>query len=231
MSKKLKKIVVNGLTISRIIGAFIMPIVFSIKGMETVIILLACLFITDFLDGRLSRYWHVQTLGGKYLDPVGDKLLAAASIFIMMSKYNYLWIILLLECSIAIVNTIKVLKNDAVKSSILGKAKTWLLSSTLVLFAISYINPDLLSIMVSKIGIEANLAISEELLFNCALITIGGEIVTFLSYLMMKDDSKVLRKKPKSKKKLSYEEIFNILFDEELFAKNPDKAFFDYMSK
>jgi cardiolipin synthase (CMP-forming) len=80
----------NLLTISRIvaipvvIGAFYLPpavsqdwarwgacVVFSAAG------------LTDWLDGHLARRWHQQSDFGRFLDPIADKLLVAATLLML----------------------------------------------------------------------------------------------------------------------------------------------------
>lgn len=39
--------------------------------------------ITDFIDGWLARRWQVQSDLGKVLDPIADKLLVAAALFML----------------------------------------------------------------------------------------------------------------------------------------------------
>lgn len=84
----------NLLTISRIvaiplvIAAFYLPpavhtdwarwgacVVFSLAG------------LTDWLDGHLARRWHQQSDFGRFLDPIADKLLVAATL-LMLAAFN-----------------------------------------------------------------------------------------------------------------------------------------------
>ena len=45
--------------------------------------LFAIAALTDFLDGYLARAWSQQSAFGKFLDPVADKLLVAATILLL----------------------------------------------------------------------------------------------------------------------------------------------------
>jgi cardiolipin synthase len=41
--------------------------------------------LTDYLDGYLARSWHQVTRFGRFLDPVADKVMVAAAIFMMVA--------------------------------------------------------------------------------------------------------------------------------------------------
>jgi cardiolipin synthase len=76
----------NLLTLSRIVavplvvGTFYLPaptgpwlgcVIFSLAG------------VTDWLDGKLARAWEQQSELGRFLDPIADKLLVAACLFML----------------------------------------------------------------------------------------------------------------------------------------------------
>lgn len=52
--------------------------------------------LTDVLDGRVARRFHMVSDVGKVLDPVADKLTQVSMIFCLASKYQRLWIMILL---------------------------------------------------------------------------------------------------------------------------------------
>lgn len=81
----------NWLTISRII---LIPFVLVAMYFENSmfghrfaagLFLYAC--VTDFLDGYLARIWGVQSLVGRFLDPIADKLLVG-SVMVMLVYYD-----------------------------------------------------------------------------------------------------------------------------------------------
>lgn len=53
--------------------------------------------ITDLLDGWLARLWHIESLLGKFLDPVADKLFLMVGL-IMLMKLDRVepWLVILL---------------------------------------------------------------------------------------------------------------------------------------
>jgi CDP-diacylglycerol--glycerol-3-phosphate 3-phosphatidyltransferase len=81
----------NWLTMSRII---LIPFVLVAMYFESsvfghrfaaALFLYAC--ITDFFDGYLARIWNVQSMIGRFLDPIADKLLVA-SVMVMLVYYG-----------------------------------------------------------------------------------------------------------------------------------------------
>ena len=81
----------NWLTISRIL---LIPFVLIAMYFENsafghrfaaALFIYAC--VTDFLDGYLARIWNVQSLVGKFLDPIADKLLVV-SVMVMLVYYD-----------------------------------------------------------------------------------------------------------------------------------------------
>jgi cardiolipin synthase (CMP-forming) len=76
----------NLLTISRIavipvvVGTFYLPDLWS-QWLACGLFILAG--ITDWLDGHFARLWAQQSEIGRFLDPIADKLLVAAALFML----------------------------------------------------------------------------------------------------------------------------------------------------
>ena len=100
MRKKRKKIFVNMISLTRIIGAALVPLFFAHIKVPIVILIVSLLFLTDMIDGMLARTWKVQTRGGALLDPLADKLLAISCILAFILKDIKLIAVLILELSI-----------------------------------------------------------------------------------------------------------------------------------
>lgn len=225
MTTSTKKIIVNSLSSSRIVGACLLPLIFKTVSIPALCIFLIFLFITDFLDGFLARRWHVQTVGGSLLDPVGDKLLAVMCIFSLIASHKYLLFLLLSECLIAILNSLRFANGDKVNLAIIGKAKTWVLSITLIFASINYFNPTLIVGIFNSFGLKfSNLVITNEIVNTLTFITLGMELATLFMYFTdaLKGHKNI--KKDKTKK-VDLKKLLIRLFDEEMYKKDKDKTF------
>lgn len=227
MSKRSKKIFVNMLSLSRIIGAILVPIFFMNFRMPIVVIIIALLFITDTFDGFFARKWQVQTRGGALLDPLGDKLLAASCILSLIFKDTRLLITLLLEFSIAFVNISRSLHGEEAFTIFIGKVKTTALFIMLSLCAAYNIKPDILNTLINT---NADLTITNHIVSIFYLIAIVLQVITIIMYINESSKQKNIRIKriPKIK---SIKEIINILFDEENYKINKDKPLIDLIKK
>ena len=103
--------------------------------------------MTDFIDGHLARKLHLVTNLGKFLDPIADKVLVVAGLFIIVHG-NYLPIPYLgLVCSVIIMareliiglfRQLAALQNFVLAADKLGKWKT---ATTLVAMGTLFIVP------------------------------------------------------------------------------------------
>lgn len=145
MKKTGAKILVNAITMTRVIGTFLMPFISVNYNAEELVAFVIVLLITDQIDGMLARRLKCCTLFGALLDTLADKLLAIATLIILARAYPIMWLPLLLEIIITLVNVSSGNKGATVESSILGKVKTWILGictvfGYIILFAKDFIN-------------------------------------------------------------------------------------------
>ncbi len=208
MSKKTKKIIVNLLSLSRVVGALLLPLIFLKVSIPALVTLLVVLFVTDMLDGMLARKWEVKTIGGGLLDPLGDKFLAIMCIFSLWHEHTLFGYLLLGEVLITLINILRSIRGEKVKSLIIGKVKTWALSITLIIGAII------------QFGL---LDISDNILQISYYVTIVLEIATILVYsyhfvVYSKKESKY------SLKDIDIKYFLRRVFDEEKYQEDKDKS-------
>ena len=217
MGKKGKKIFVNLLSFSRVLGSILIPFVFNSVNINVLVIIVISFFITDTLDGFLARKWEVQTYGGRLLDPLGDKLLAISCILSLINVNKYLLIALILEILITIINVYRAFVGEKVKSSLIGKVKMWPLSVTLVLAIMYTVKSNLFGLVVTKNTLDC-----------FAYITLGLEIITALDYIRIGFNTKKHKKKIVLK---PFKEILIRLFDEEAYKEDKKKPLIEILSK
>ena len=68
------KVFVNGLTLSRILGTLLLPLLFHYCHPIITMVVIALLLLTDFFDGMLARKFKVQSIFGQLADQVADKV-------------------------------------------------------------------------------------------------------------------------------------------------------------
>jgi CDP-diacylglycerol--glycerol-3-phosphate 3-phosphatidyltransferase len=99
---------------------------------KTADILAASLFglaaATDFFDGWIARKFGVETLLGKLLDPLADKLLVVSALVILVEKHRLAgWVAVVLIVRDLGINAIRLSaleENIQINSSWIGKTKT-----------------------------------------------------------------------------------------------------------
>ena len=92
--------------------------------------------ITDFFDGWIARRYGVETVLGKLLDPLADKLLVVSALIILVDKHRLAgWIAVIVIVRDLGINAIRIAameENITVASSWIGKTKTALLYAGIV---------------------------------------------------------------------------------------------------
>ncbi|MFI4948865.1 MAG: CDP-diacylglycerol--glycerol-3-phosphate 3-phosphatidyltransferase [Alphaproteobacteria bacterium] len=79
----------NLLTLSRILAIPIVVASFYVSGDYArwfACALFSAAGVTDWLDGHMARRWAQQSDLGRFLDPIADKLLVAATLFMLVAK-------------------------------------------------------------------------------------------------------------------------------------------------
>jgi CDP-diacylglycerol--glycerol-3-phosphate 3-phosphatidyltransferase len=88
----------------------------------------AALSVTDFLDGYLARRWNIESVVGKFLDPLADKLLVMALLVYMVQMGRIApWIVVVLlarEISITGLRSIASSEGIVIAAGTGGKWKT-----------------------------------------------------------------------------------------------------------
>ena len=89
--------IANWLSISRIGASIVLPHLFWVRpyggwNATVELVLLGICFATDAIDGRIARKCHMETRAGRYLDPLGDKVLfvpLAIAFALMTGRFGF----------------------------------------------------------------------------------------------------------------------------------------------
>ncbi len=213
MKRKIMKVLVNGLTLTRLIATFALIPIFINFGALTASIFLGSVFLTDFFDGYLARKFDVQTYLGAFLDQACDKLLSLTSLICLATVNPLFYIPVMLETSITLIN----IKNDAnqihTNSSMMGRVKMWVLGIAIILgFSTQEImtNPELSRYITNEVANNvSNIA---------AVISSAFCLATIHSYSEPKQE-----KKEYTEKELKdFDEIWNNLLSSRFKEENPN---------
>lgn len=186
--KKLGAIIfVNILTAIRVFGVIcLIPLFHNEGGVAAAILSLFCYF-TDFLDGIIARKAHVATFFGSAFDGAADKIFSIANLIILFSITKYSIFPIICEVLIVLIQALKFSKNINVKSSLMGKTKTWVISLTVItLYLISDIqNVTFLGTNIINRVLSANRTYLYGFMFIPLYIF---EILTIISYLKLNEE-------------------------------------------
>ena len=226
MKKDLVKIIlINLITLTRLIGAFTLPFIFVFKGAPIGAIVTIILFTTDWIDGLLARKLNACTLWGAGMDALCDKLLNICSFSLLGSVYSTMILPLLIEIAIMYTNYSSYRYGGNVKSTKIGKIKTVILDVLVILsFCIIGLqvfnsNSKIIIYLINKTTELINL-------FSC-IITIAC-LVALTDYVKR---NKEIRKNPKSEKAKKevkhlkpFKQLMNDLLDTEFYKKHKEES-------
>ncbi|MFV0250057.1 MAG: CDP-alcohol phosphatidyltransferase family protein [Bacilli bacterium] len=160
-----KRLIPNILTISRIVITPFIIILGILGQINIVIVLVIIAAITDLIDGNLARYWNVTSLKGAKLDTIADKIFAIGITASLITRYQIFIIPLILEIILGLLNLYFHFKTNKTESLNIGKIKTWILFTTLI------------------IGILATFTNSfNKILTGFAFTTINLQVLCFIFY-------------------------------------------------
>ncbi len=178
-----KIILINLLTLIRIIGTIILiPVYRKMGGFVVGLVSLIC-YLTDSVDGILARKFHASTFFGALFDGVADKLFTIINFVVLFLITPYALIPIIFEILIIIVQFIKYKKNMNVQSNIIGKAKVWVLAICVVA---TFMASDIANISFLSMNFRNSILALEDsklyfwLLFPATVM----EIITFISYIL-----------------------------------------------
>ncbi|MBE6155867.1 MAG: CDP-alcohol phosphatidyltransferase family protein [Firmicutes bacterium] len=180
--KKMAIVIVNLLTTVRVVGVgCLLPIYLKHGGVAAALLSMGCYF-TDWIDGVIARKCHASTFFGSTYDGVADKMFSVANLIVLFTITKYAIVPIIFEALIIVVQTIKYHHNENVKSSNMGKLKTWIISFTVISL---YLLIDIKALTFLPAGLINNiLSYNQTKLFGAIFAPLYVfEVLTLLSYL------------------------------------------------
>lgn len=234
MKNKGAKIFVNSITMTRVIGTFLLPFISIFMSPSSVVIYIVALLLTDSIDGIMARRLNACTIFGAILDASADKLLGIATLGVLAHDYPIMLLPILTETLITLINTSGATKGGSIDSSFLGKFKTWIMGICIVIgFCTVYSEEIILIFTDTKIGLYfANLfnsiiAYKTLIMNSLASICVGAGIMVAADYkARVKSDVKKAELNGLKAKEFRIKkgrELINALFDTEYYFKTKNE--------
>ena len=223
----LKLLIINLLTLIRVIGTIVLVPIYKTFGGYSVSILALICYLTDSIDGILARKFKASTFFGAIFDGAADKLFTFMNFIVLYLITPYAIIPIIIELLIVIVQAMKYHYNYNVQSNMVGKLKTWVLAISVILtFLVSDIN------RVSFISLNIKNSINSMLpgLYFWLLVpSIIMGFLTLISYILeiFKADKKEIKEvkvEVKNTKESTWKNFKNIWLDPDYYLKHKDDA-------
>lgn len=191
MKKAINILLVNMITMIRVIGVFLLlPIYIKYGGVATAILSIGC-YLTDLIDGYIARKAHVSTFFGSMFDGIADKLFTLANLVLLVKISKNAILPISFEILIVIIQSIKFSQNENVQSSKVGKIKTWIIGITVISL---YLITDIKNVpFITNNIIDIIMSVSRNVLIGWIFVPLDiFEILTLISYLRIEKNEKKL---------------------------------------
>ena len=231
-TKIFKLFIINTITIIRLIGAFILPFIYSKYGSSIVSVVIIGLFLTDAIDGFLARHLHASTFFGSILDGASDKILNAISFIILGLNYNIMFTPIIIEIAIlyTIYSTYRYGGN--VQSSFTGKVKTAIVDAVVVL---SFVLMSLPALNINSDFTNYLINNTESYIYVFGFIMIIADMIALIDYMGKNKEArlnpKAMEIKYEEKNRKSFKTIKKLLFDTDYYIKHKNESIMKQLYK
>ncbi len=230
--KKIMMIIVNIITLIRLIGALFLPCIYIKYGINYVAFISLLLFLTDAIDGFLARKFKVSTFFGSAMDALSDKVLNTISFILLILNYKIMICPLILELTVLFINYQTYRFGGNVQSSFIGKIKTIILDVFVILSFILLSLP-ILDVQISIIKHFIHNTTSYITLFTVVIVI--AEIITIIDYekkyKIVRNDPKKIHVKYQNRIKKTYKAFIHDIFDTEYYIKNKNESILKQLYK
>ena len=208
-------LLVNFITLLRVIGSILLIPIYFKFGYFVLGIAVLIFVSTDCIDGFLARTLHTSTFFGAIFDALSDKLFNAIVLLLLSIKYPIMLFIIFMEAMILYIGFNSTIRGNKSRATKLGKLKMVILSISIVLILFLSDSEKLFSII--------NYSFNTDLVITCLLVLIFIiETITLADYirLYLKNGKKkkVFERELKDKK-----EIQRMLLSHEFYKENKNE--------
>ena len=208
-------LLVNFITLLRVIGSILLIPIYFKFGYFVLGIAVLIFVSTDCIDGFLARTLHTSTFFGAIFDALSDKLFNAIVLLLLSIKYPIMLLIIFMEAMILYIGFNSTIRGNKSRATKLGKLKMVILSISIVLILFLSDSEKLFSII--------NYSFNTDLVITCLLVLIFIiETITLADYirLYLKNGKKkkVFERELKDKK-----EIQRMLLSHEFYKENKNE--------
>lgn len=228
----IKLILINLITITRLVGALILPFIYSKYGTSITSIVIICLFLTDAIDGFLARLLHSSTFFGCILDAGSDKLLNIIAFIILGLNYNIMFTPIVIEIAILYTMYSTYRYGGNVQSSFTGKVKTAIVDAVVVLSFVLMSLPTFefkLSIMNYIIDN------TESYIYVFGFIMIIADLIALIDYIAKNNEArsnpKAMEIKYEEKNRKPFKLIKKQLFDTKYYLEHKNESIMKQLYK
>ncbi len=214
-------ILINSITLTRLVGAFIIPFIYIKHGISITSFIILCLFATDAIDGFLARKLKLSTMFGSAADALCDKLLNFVAFVLLGLTYNILFIPFGLELLIMLINYLIYRNGGNVQTSKTGRFKTIISDIFVVLCFIIMSLPTLkinIPFIINNLDLFINIFTLIIIIFDLTAI-----IDYFKKLLNVKHDEEYTHVKYQNRKRKTFKEVINDLFDTDYYIKHKNE--------
>lgn len=158
----------NLLTFSRLIGGIPAGILYHLGLPYISIALIALLWTTDAIDGRIARKYHLQSKIGADMDAVADKIMFLSASIPLLASLPGLIINLVFEAIISSINVVGRIKGLNTKTVLSGKIKTVSLALTILAgYLVNFVNlPTIIFSIMNYITVIAQSAAMRDYMYE-----------------------------------------------------------------
>lgn len=123
--------------------SFLAPIADYTDWIALILFIVASL--TDLLDGKIARKYHLVTNFGKFMDPLADKLLVCSAMICLVDMGRLAsWIVIIIIAREFIISGFRLVASDngvVIAASYWGKFKTTFQMLMIILLILNFENP------------------------------------------------------------------------------------------